>query len=64
VSGTGNAGLMLRETPNGPIVDGLYEGQRVDLFAQRQVVDGLEWAFVRGENGRTGWVVSMYLELP
>ena len=64
VSGTGNAGLMLRETPKGPIVGGLYEGQRVELFDQRQVVDGVEWAFVRGENGQAGWVVSMYLELP
>lgn len=56
--------MMLRETPKGPIVGGLYEGQRVELFDQRQVVDGVEWAFVRGENGQAGWVVSMYLELP
>jgi len=62
ISGTGYAGLLLRETPGGRVVDGLYEGAPVDLFHQRQVVDGLEWALVRDEKGQMGWVVTRFLE--
>lgn len=63
VSGTGFAGVLLREQPGGKVIGGLYEGESVALFHQRQVVGGLEWALVRDQEGLMGWVVTIYLEL-
>ena len=64
VSGTGFSGLLLRKEPGGKIIDGLYEGAPVDLFFQRRVVNGLEWALVRDEKGQMGWVVTRFLNIP
>ena len=64
VAGTDNAGIFLREEPNGRIIGGLYEGERVELFFQRQVVDGLEWGLVRDRDGVMGWVVVRFLRTP
>ena len=54
----------MRDEPNGEIVDGLYEGEKVELYYLRQVEDGLEWALIRNAEGQLGWVVTRYLQLP
>ena len=64
VAGTDYAGLMLRESPGGKPVGGLYEGEAVYLYHQRQVTEGLEWAMVQTEEGQLGWVVTRYLAVP
>ena len=64
VSGTGYAGLVVREAPDGEVIDGLYERESVELFYQRQIVDGLEWALIRTQDGVLGWVVTRYLTVP
>ena len=64
VSGTGFAGLMLRDIPNGEIIAGLHEGEALELYFPRQVIDGLEWAQVRTTAGELGWVVTRYLTIP
>ena len=64
ISGTGYEGLFLREEPDGRVIAGLYEGAPVELFHQRQVVGGLEWALVRDEKGQMGWVVTLFLAVP
>jgi uncharacterized hydrophobic protein (TIGR00271 family) len=61
VAGTGGAGLLLRESPEGRVIGALREGERVDLFHPREVVNGLEWALVGTRDGRQGWVVTRYL---
>lgn len=64
VFGTGYAGLVLRDVPDGAVIDGLYEGEKVMLYHDRQVVNGLEWALVSKESGEQGWVVTRYLKVP
>jgi uncharacterized hydrophobic protein (TIGR00271 family) len=64
VSGTGYAGVRLREEPGGKVIGGLHEGESVALFHQRQVDGGLEWALVRNQEGLMGWVVTVYLKVP
>jgi hypothetical protein len=64
VSGTGYAGVWLREEPGGKVIGGLHEGESVALFHQRQVDGGLEWALVRNQEGLMGWVVTVYLAVP
>jgi hypothetical protein len=61
IAGTGGAGLLLRQSPDGPVITALREGTRVDLTYQRQIVGGLEWSLVLTEDGRQGWVVTRYL---
>jgi hypothetical protein len=54
----------MREEPDGRVIVGLYEGESVALFHQRQVVNGLEWALVRQGEGKIGWVVTRFLAIP
>jgi uncharacterized hydrophobic protein (TIGR00271 family) len=61
VTGTGGEGLLVRETPDGPIIGALRPGEQVDLFYQRQIVAGLEWGLIRTAGGLQGWVATRYL---
>ncbi len=62
VSNTGGRGVKLRWTPGGPVAGALAEGAAVQLYHQRETVDGIAWAKVTDTQGRAGWVAAGYLE--
>lgn len=61
VFGTGGAGVLLRDTPNGESSSGLIEGLPVVIIAGPQTVDGEEWLQVRVADGREGWILARYI---
>jgi hypothetical protein len=61
VFGTGGAGVLLRDSPNGESTSGLIEGLPVVIIAGPQTVDGEAWLQVRVSDGREGWILARYI---
>jgi uncharacterized hydrophobic protein (TIGR00271 family) len=54
-------GLRLRQSPGGPVIATLREGEQLEVLYARQIVDGLVWVEVRDKEGRIGWIPAFYL---
>jgi len=61
VFGTGGAGVLLRDAPNGESLSGLIEGLRVLIIGGPQEVGGETWLQVRVDDGREGWILARYI---
>lgn len=58
ISATWGAGVGLRASPAGDLMDFLPNGSPVAILSSRQVLEGTEWILVRDVLGREGWVPS------
>jgi hypothetical protein len=56
VSGAGEAGVFLRDAPNGKKIDSLYDGDEVEITGPAVQVDTTWWIPVRTASGKTGWM--------
>ncbi len=54
-------GLRLRQSPGGPVIATLREGEQLEVLYARQIIDGLVWIEVRDREGRVGWIPAFYL---
>jgi len=61
VSGTGKAGLKLRETPNGKVLSILPEGASLEAQGEQQQAAGLTWVHVHTTDGKDGWVSASFV---
>ena len=61
VFGTGGAGVLLRDSPNGQSSSGLIEGLLVVIIGGPQEVGGESWLQVRASDGREGWILARYI---
>jgi hypothetical protein len=61
VFGTGGAGVLLRDAPNGVSSSGLIEGLPVVIIAGPEDVGGEQWLQVRVADGRQGWILARYI---
>ena len=61
VFGTGGAGVLLRDAPNGESSSGLIEGLPVVIIAGPETVGGEAWLQVRVSDGREGWILARYI---
>ncbi len=61
VFGTGGAGVLLRDAPNGESLSGLIEGLLVQIIGGPQEVGGETWLQVRVGDGREGWILARYI---
>ena len=64
VSGYYYPGLLLRQSPNGPIIATLQEGETLTILYGKVIVDGLVWIEVMDSSGRIGWVPQIYVLTP
>ncbi len=61
ISGTGGAGVLLRDSPNGESLSGLIEDLLVVIIGGPLEVAGEAWVQVRAEDGREGWILARYV---
>jgi glucose/arabinose dehydrogenase len=61
VFGTGGAGVLLRDAPNGESSSGLIEGLPVVIIAGPETVGAEAWLQVRVADGREGWILARYI---
>jgi len=61
VYGGGNAGVILRDAPNGNLVAGLFHGQPLEIIGGPQRLGEQIWWQVRTSDGREGWMLGTYL---
>jgi hypothetical protein len=64
IFGTGGVGVMLRESPNGPSLGGLFDGTRLEIIGGPIELEGSVWWQVRIPSGQEGWVLGDYLSTP
>ena len=55
-------GLRLRQSPGGPVIASLREGEQLEVLYGKQVIDGLVWVEVQDKAGRVGWIPAFYLQ--
>jgi hypothetical protein len=61
IANTQGLGLRLRQSPNGPIIGTLRQGEQVTVLYGYEIVNGMVWVEIIDEEGRQGWVPEMYL---
>jgi hypothetical protein len=61
VTGTGGAGVLLRDTPGGESTSGLIEGLPVLIIAGPETFGAEAWLQVRVSDGREGWILARYI---
>lgn len=62
VTGTGNVGLRLRQTPNGSKITDVPAGGVVTALGEpTQQAGGYTWIHVKTAKGETGWVATQFL---
>ena len=61
VSGGGEAGVILRDAPNGNLVAGVFHGMALELIGGPQRVGEELWWQVRTESGQEGWIIATYV---
>lgn len=64
IFGTGGVGVMLRESPNGAPLGGLFDDTRLEIIGGPLELEGKVWWQVRTSNGQEGWVLGDYLITP
>jgi hypothetical protein len=61
VFGGGEAGVILRDAPNGNLVAGVFHGMLLELIGGPERIDEVLWWRVRTESGQEGWIVAAYV---
>jgi len=61
IFGTGGVGVMLRESPNGAPLGGLFDDTRLEIIGGPLELEGKVWWQVRTRSGQEGWVLGDYL---
>lgn len=61
VANTEGRGVRLRWSPNGAPAGVFAEGTVIQMWPDRETVDGVEWVRVSDIEGRTGWVAANFL---
>jgi len=64
IFGTDGIGVMLRESPNGPSLGGLFDGTRLEIIGGPLALENNVWWQVRTTSGQEGWVLGDYLTTP
>jgi len=60
VANTLGRGLRLRQSPEGPIIGTLREGDMITVMYGYEIVNGMVWIEVVDPDGRLGWVPQTY----
>jgi hypothetical protein len=55
--------LQLYQTPGGPVIGQIRQGQKLTLLYGNQEMGGLMWVEVMDTEGRIGWIPEIYLKL-
>lgn len=63
IANTQGLGLRLRQSPDGPIIGTLRQGEQVTVLYGYEIVNGIVWIEIIDEEGRMGWVPEMYLTI-
>jgi hypothetical protein len=61
IFGTGGFGVMLRESPNGAPLGGLFDDTRVQVIGGPLLIENDVWWQVRTESGEEGWILGEFL---
>jgi hypothetical protein len=61
ISGTGGFGVMLRESPNGEPMGGLFDNTRVQVIGGPLLIGDDIWWQVRTRDGEEGWILGEFL---
>ncbi len=54
-------GLRLRQSPGGPAIATLRDGEPLTVLYGQEVANGLVWVEVRDTSGRIGWIPQIYV---
>ncbi len=57
-------GLKLRQSPGGPAIATLREGEMLTVLYGQEIADGLVWVEVQDSSGRIGWIPQIYVLTP
>jgi uncharacterized hydrophobic protein (TIGR00271 family) len=63
VANAGLPRLQLYQTPGGPVIGQIRQGQDLTLLYGKQELDGLTWVEVLDAEGRIGWIPQVYLRV-
>jgi hypothetical protein len=61
IFGTGGLGVMLRESPNGAALGGLFDGTKVEVIGGPLLIENAIWWEVRTQSGEVGWVLGEFM---
>jgi hypothetical protein len=61
VYGGGDVGVILRQSPSGTAMTGLFHGMALEIIGGPQQVGGQAWWQVRTATGEVGWILGAYL---
>lgn len=61
ITNTGGRTLDLLQTPGGPSIGTLRNGDYITVLYGSEVLDGLVWLEVLDKDGRLGWIPQIYL---
>lgn len=61
---TGIPPLKLYQSPEGPVIGKLYNDQSLTILYGQQEINGIVWTEVQDEEGRIGWIPSIYILTP
>ncbi len=54
-------GLQLRQSPGGPAIAALRQGEPLTVLYGLEIADGLVWVEVQDASGRVGWIPQVYV---
>jgi len=57
-------GLRLRQSPGGPAIATLRDGEHLIVLYGQEIANGLVWVEVRDASGRIGWIPQIYVLTP
>jgi uncharacterized hydrophobic protein (TIGR00271 family) len=57
-------GLKLRQSPGGPVIATLREGDPLIVLYGQEIANGLIWIEVQDASGRIGWIPQIYVLTP
>lgn len=53
--------LELHQSPGGPVIAKLRQGEQLTVLYGQEIVGGLVWVEVRDSSGRVGWIPQIYV---
>jgi hypothetical protein len=61
IFGTGGLGVMLRESPNGAPLGGLFDDTQVLVIGGPLLIENAVWWQIRTQSGEEGWILGEFL---
>jgi hypothetical protein len=61
IFGTGGLGVMLRESPNGVPLGGLFDNTQVQVIGGPLLIENAVWWQIRTRSGEEGWILGEFL---